>query len=278
MSYRDWTTCTSPKIQGSWNLHNLLPRNLDFFIMLASMSGVIGNPGQANYSAGNTFEDALALHRHRQGLPATALDLGAVRDVGYLAESGDQKYWTMSHINQLMISEADIHFLVRVAITGHSAGDETTPTQVVSGLMGAAIDDRILHSSRWMRDGKLAIAFRAAGSSKSAAAAQVDIQALLNAETVTAAAAIIEDVMVKRVATALMIPEEDISPSEPLQVYGCTSVATFVRCLFDANARSHSELARRRRDTYLAGQRVSVRYQRQRDQPLSHLRLSPQAG
>lgn len=55
MVYDDWRTCTAPKIQGSWNLHELLPHSLDFFVMLASMSGVIGNPGQANYAAGNTF-------------------------------------------------------------------------------------------------------------------------------------------------------------------------------------------------------------------------------
>ncbi|KAB8239754.1 uncharacterized protein BDW43DRAFT_259102 [Aspergillus alliaceus] len=88
-SYDDWITCTRPKIQGSWNLHEALPKDLDFFVMLSSISGVIGNPGQANYSAGNVYKDALAYFRRRQGAKAVALDLGAVRDIGYLAESED---------------------------------------------------------------------------------------------------------------------------------------------------------------------------------------------
>jgi hypothetical protein len=45
MSYDDWITCTRAKIQGSWNLHEALPKHLDFFVMLSSISGIIGNPG-----------------------------------------------------------------------------------------------------------------------------------------------------------------------------------------------------------------------------------------
>lgn len=35
------------KVQGSLSLHKVLPDNLDFFIMLSSMNGVIGNASQA---------------------------------------------------------------------------------------------------------------------------------------------------------------------------------------------------------------------------------------
>ncbi|KAF6828375.1 KR domain-containing protein [Colletotrichum plurivorum] len=57
----------APKHAGSWNLHSLLPPDLDFFIMLSSFCGVMGNRGQANYAAGNAFEDALARHRTSRG-------------------------------------------------------------------------------------------------------------------------------------------------------------------------------------------------------------------
>jgi hypothetical protein len=55
--------------------------------MLSSVAGVVGNRSQANYNAGNTFEDALARYRVSQGLPGASVDLGAVVSVGFMAEN-----------------------------------------------------------------------------------------------------------------------------------------------------------------------------------------------
>lgn len=220
MTHDDWVHCTRPKIQGSWNLHDVLPKDLDFFVMLASTSGVIGNPGQANYAAGNTFEDALAHWRRRQGLKATALDVAAVRDVGYLAESGDTKYTTMSHLLALTLCEADVHFLVKTAIKGYTIGDEVISAQVVSGLGGGQIDSQHIDRNAWARDGKLCVVWKSALSKTKDSGPLAGLEALAKVETVEAAVAIVEDVMVKRVADAVMVREEDISLSEPLQSYG----------------------------------------------------------
>lgn len=89
MSYGDWKVATECKTIGSWNLHTLLPKGMDFFIMLASASGVCGLRGQANYAAGNTYMDTLARYRVSHGEKATSLDLGAMLDDGLLAENKD---------------------------------------------------------------------------------------------------------------------------------------------------------------------------------------------
>jgi acyl transferase domain-containing protein len=68
----------APKTCGSWLLHEqtvALP--LDFFVMFSSFAAVLSAPGQANYAAGNAFQDALAHQRRRLGLPAISINWGA---------------------------------------------------------------------------------------------------------------------------------------------------------------------------------------------------------
>lgn len=89
MSYDEWTASTAPKVRGTWNLHNASAAaglNLDFFLMFSSVSGIVGQAGQANYASGNSFLDAFAQYRNDLGLPASVVDMGAVEDVGWISE------------------------------------------------------------------------------------------------------------------------------------------------------------------------------------------------
>ncbi|PKX89349.1 putative polyketide synthase [Aspergillus novofumigatus IBT 16806] len=89
MTIEDYLSVLRPKYYGTWNLHRHLPDDLDFFVMLSSISGIIGNATQAAYAAGSTFLDAFAVYRSSLGLPAVSLDLGVITDVGYLAGNRD---------------------------------------------------------------------------------------------------------------------------------------------------------------------------------------------
>ena len=85
MTYEDWIAATRPKMQGSWNLHKVMPKDLDFFVLLSSSAGVMGARGQANYNAGNGFQDSLAHYRRKNGHAAVSLDLGIILGAGVSA-------------------------------------------------------------------------------------------------------------------------------------------------------------------------------------------------
>ncbi|WQF87991.1 Putative Acyl transferase domain superfamily, GroES-like superfamily, alcohol dehydrogenase [Colletotrichum destructivum] len=78
-----WNEPLESKYWGSRNLGEILPPDLDFYIMLSSFAGVMGNRGQSNYAAGNTYQDGLARHlvsQRRQR--AVSVNLGLILETG----------------------------------------------------------------------------------------------------------------------------------------------------------------------------------------------------
>ncbi|KAI1174099.1 putative polyketide synthase [Nemania sp. FL0916] len=138
MTHQRWAESTRPKVQGSWNLHKYLPTDLDFFIILSSFTGVFGSRGQSNYAAAGAYEDALAYHRRERGQRATTIDLGLMRDIGVLAETGITdafREWEEPY----GIRETQFLALIERVIYHEMAADRSP--QVITGLAtgGSAI-------------------------------------------------------------------------------------------------------------------------------------------
>ena len=80
-----------PKMIGAWHLHQATANlDLDLFTLFSSAAGVMGNSGQSNHSAANTFLDRLAAHRRALGLPGQAIAWGAWSELGEAEEQRER--------------------------------------------------------------------------------------------------------------------------------------------------------------------------------------------
>ncbi|MER5861690.1 type I polyketide synthase, partial [Streptomyces sp900105245] len=128
-------TVLRPKTDAAWHLHEAtLGHELDAFVVYSSIAGLIGNAGQANYAAANTYLDALAQHRSALGLPGVSLAWGL---------------WNQTSTISGELNETDLRRLARIGLKPlatdeamalfDSALAGTEPVLAVSGLDTAAL-------------------------------------------------------------------------------------------------------------------------------------------
>lgn len=119
---------------------------LDFFTMLSSISGVVGTAGQANYAAGNTFQDAFALYRHSLGLAAHSVNLGIIEDVGYLSHNETLSDRVQSRSGLSRIAESQLHEILKLSILLQTGGlglqgKDNNAGQMITGVPFPLADD-----------------------------------------------------------------------------------------------------------------------------------------
>lgn len=152
MSYESWTEAIEPKVQGSHNMHALLPKGMDFFIMLSSIAGAIGSTTQANYAAGCSYQDALARHRTGRGEKATTLNLGIMLDDGVLTENAKMRNILMSTGYLMGITQRELYALLEHHCDPSASVSGPLKTQVVVGVdVPASLKLRDMNPPTFMR-------------------------------------------------------------------------------------------------------------------------------
>ncbi|HEX3046819.1 MAG TPA: SDR family NAD(P)-dependent oxidoreductase, partial [Bacillota bacterium] len=72
-----------PKVQGTWLLDHLTKDDpIDFFVLCSSLTTVLGAPGQGDYTAANSYQDAFAFKRRRRGKKTVTINWTQWSEVG----------------------------------------------------------------------------------------------------------------------------------------------------------------------------------------------------
>ena len=226
MTYSSFQTAVLPKVQGSWNLHDLLPKDLDFFVMLSSTTGILGNRSQGNYAAGNTYQDMLAQHRRSLGLCGSTLDLGTVLSVGYAAKNR-HRMRIARHLGTVLESlrEDEIHALIEYCM---DAPRTDSPAQLVTGLASiGSYHAKGLPPPTFMEYPLFTnlTTVTASRSGRGTASKEVLVEALLNAATTYEdAAAVVQKAIIAKLSGLLAVPEDSIDPKRSISSNGVDSL------------------------------------------------------
>ncbi|KAF2839930.1 ketoacyl-synt-domain-containing protein [Patellaria atrata CBS 101060] len=232
MTHAKWSRAILPKTHGSRNLlAHLSPPDSPFFILLSSITGIIGNTAQANYASGNTFEDALAHYaRAHLSIPATSIDVGLVSDSSHFTSAGEfgdldnylhryQHGW-----KGLQTSLDELRVVLEAVMRGSTSNGQEVPAQLVLGLGDNLVREE--GSTGFQKDRKfeLRVTTADAGASEGCGKGVSVGEMLSKATTVAEASAAVEDNMKAQIALAIGVEVEEVDGQKPLFDFGVDSL------------------------------------------------------
>ncbi|EPE25381.1 Thiolase-like protein [Glarea lozoyensis ATCC 20868] len=234
MKYEQWTNGIRSKIDTSRNLDKYLPKDISFFIMLASGLGVAGGSSQGNYAAGNAYQDALSRKRIKQGLASTTLDLCVIRKVGYVENriaGGDDTI--VSRFLKLGFGAVDVAVVLQLIESAirdprQSAQEDA---QIVMGISEATCIAAANNGIPDRRYNALQMANRrgrdsGAGSASSGASPTAALVRALSAPDtdIAKASALLVDALAVKLAEIFSLDLAEIDVALPLSRYGVDSL------------------------------------------------------
>lgn len=122
------------KVDGSILLDELFRGDLDFFILMGSLTGIVGNWNQSAYSAATGFQSNLIHQRRARNIVGSIIQPGIITSVGYISRKGSGLAQHVSNtVGSLLLSERDLHEVFAEAILAGHPETSRNP-EIVAGM------------------------------------------------------------------------------------------------------------------------------------------------
>ncbi|KAG4264811.1 hypothetical protein FPRO03_00095 [Fusarium proliferatum] len=231
MTFQQWQLTIRSKINTSKNLHELLPRDLDFFILLSSLAGVVGQMASANYAGGCAYQDALARYRRVHAQNALSLDIGWMSNIGIIAEKEAYQRQRKTSNDMQPIDDKELLALLTICCDPNNQ-IELPPLSEGQVLFGLRTPADILSEGQKppaLLERPFLSAFSFLAGNNNTPTQAVDHAE--NARDVFQGSSVARErqqvvirAIAAKLARAMSISPDDVEPSKPLSSYGVDSL------------------------------------------------------
>ncbi|KAH8777320.1 hypothetical protein F5883DRAFT_639404 [Diaporthe sp. PMI_573] len=227
MSYEQWEKVIRVKCDGAWNLH-LATQNqpVDFFTCFSSISTIVGNPGQANYSAANAYLDSLMDWRRTQGCVGASVNVAAVSSVGVAADLG-LKFDETINTQELMLLVEEAILSDRRYTASAQAGGSTRGFERKKLITGVSVDGLASNPETRKRPlyRKLCANIDVGQSSAAGAAASQSLAKILaGTPDLEERCSLITQRFMEKISAVMGVEMSMIDPGNPPTIYGLDSI------------------------------------------------------
>ena len=223
MSYDDFSTAMQPKVSGTAYLNEVFESSsLQFFIMLSSIASIAGPRSQANYAAGNAFQDELARSRADSRAHYLSLNLGMIDESDVIASNPELRRSAI-RAGCIPLQLSELFALLEYAMSSQARQEKLSQVAIGfdrqsllesqrSGLLEIPLFNHLVANTDKNDDASTAQGSKA-----------VD-KAIVAAEDLDEVHDIVATAIAKQISTLLAVDVENINLDSPIENLGLDSL------------------------------------------------------
>lgn len=222
MDRKTFEDAVKPKILGTRNLNDTFcSSELEFFIMLSSVSGILGFRSQGNYAAGNTFQDWFAQSHTQPGTRYISLNLGMV-DGSEAISSRPERIKSVQREGGLLLTLHQILAFVEYSMS--SPVHRNHRKQLVIGFDRSSLSRERENTLRRPMFSHLTRSDIRGSIGNAVAKEETPAEAVIASGSLQEVHQAIVNALVKQIATIMAMDEEKISLDAPTAEFGLDSL------------------------------------------------------